>query len=170
MGQTQNVLSMFHPTFLFFDANVTGSVETNHLIHDFVIQRPQSIYLFLSGVLNLIIFWTPIYSRAVADPSLWIGNGFAISLTIVMITSFVAIFLYKNRVFQLKVVKFATYIQIVAFGFATGILFTLGGFGTFLWREGIGIILIAFVLLLLWMAGKGIKKDDELVKSMDRIR
>lgn len=87
-----------------------------------------------------------------------------------MVTAIVAIFLYKNRVLQLKVVKFATYIQIVAFGFATGILFTLGGFGTFLWREGIGLFLIALVLLLLWMAGRGIKKDEELVKSMDRIR
>ena len=164
------MLSMFHPTFLFFDAGKIGSTETNHFNLLFVIQRPQTIYLLLAGILNLITFWTPIYSRAVADPSLWIGNGFAISLTIVMVTAIVAIFLYKNRVLQLKVVKFATYIQIVAFGFATGILFTLGAFGTFLWREGIGLFLIALVLLLLWMAGKGINKDEELVKSMDRIR
>lgn len=87
-----------------------------------------------------------------------------------MITAIVAIFLYKNRELQIKVVKFATYIQIVAFGFATGVLFTLGGFGTFLWREGLGLGLIALVLLFLWMAGTGIKKDDVLVKSMDRIR
>ena len=135
-----------------------------------MIQRPQSLYLLASGILNLVLFWTPIYSRAVADPSAWIGNGFAISLTIVMITAIVAIFLYKNRELQLKVVKFATYIQIVAFGFATGVLFTLGGFGTFLWREGLGLGLIALVLLFLWLAGIRIKKDEELVKSMDRIR
>lgn len=87
-----------------------------------------------------------------------------------MITAFGAIFLYKNRGLQLKVVKFATYIQIVALGFATGVLFSLGGFGTFLWREGLGLGLITIVLLFLWMAGAGIKKDEELVKSMDRIR
>ena len=87
-----------------------------------------------------------------------------------MVTAFGAIFLYKNRELQLKVVKFATYIQIIAFGFATGVLFSLGGFGTFLWREGLGLGLIALVLLFLWIAGVGIKKDEELVKSMDRIR
>ena len=87
-----------------------------------------------------------------------------------MVTAFGAIFLYKNRELQLKAVKFATYIQIIAFGFATGVLFSLGGFGTFLWREVLGLGLIALVLLFLWIAGVGIKKDEELVKSMDRIR
>jgi peptidoglycan/LPS O-acetylase OafA/YrhL len=135
-----------------------------------VIQRPQSLYLFATGILNLILFWTPIYSRAVADPTPWIGFGFAISLTIVMVTAIVAIFLYHNRELQLKVVKFATYIQIIAFGFATGILFTLGNFGTHLWREGLGFGMIVLVLIFLWLAGKGIKEDENLVKSMDRIR
>lgn len=87
-----------------------------------------------------------------------------------MVTSIVAIFLYNNRELQLKVVKFATYIQIVAFGFATGIMFSLGDFGIHLWREGIGFGIIALVLIFLWLAGKGIKHDENLVKSMDRIR
>lgn len=87
-----------------------------------------------------------------------------------MVTAIVAIFLFNNREFQLKVVKFSTYIQIVAFGFATGIIFSLGSFGTHLWREGLGFGIIVLVLILLWLAGKGIKQDDNLVKSMDRIR
>lgn len=135
-----------------------------------MIQRPQSLYLFASGILNLILFWTPIYSRAVADPSTWIGIGFAISLTIVMVSAIVAIFLYNNREFQLKVVKFSTYIQMIAFGFATGVMFSLGSFGVHLWREALGFGMIAFVLIFLWLAGKGIKQDENLVKSMDRIR
>lgn len=105
-----------------------------------------------------------------ADPAVWIGYGLAISLTIALIVAFASVFLYKNRPIQLKVVKTGTYFQIVALGFGTGVLFSLGGIGTFLWQETIGVALIIVALAMYWLAGSGIKKDEELVKSMDRIR
>ncbi len=105
-----------------------------------------------------------------ADPAEWIGYGLAISLTLSLLIALGSVFLYKNRQMQLKSVKIGTYIQIVALGFASGILFSLGGFGTFLWQETIGIVLIILALAMFWLAGRGIKKDEELVKSMDRIR
>jgi len=105
-----------------------------------------------------------------ADPAVWIGYGFAISLTLAWISALAAIFLYNNRPLQLRVVKFATYLQIVALGFSAGVLFSLGGFGTFLWQESLGAFFIIVSLFLFWIAGRGIKKDEELVKSMDRIR
>lgn len=135
-----------------------------------MIQRPQSLYLLVAALVNLGVFFTPIYSKAMLDPVPWIGFGLATSLTIVMIISLVSIFLYKNRVLQLKVVKAATYLQIVALGSATGVLFSLGGIGVYLWPELIGMVLILLAMLMLWMAGKNIKKDEELVQSMDRIR
>lgn len=135
-----------------------------------MIQRIQSVYLLLVAVLNLIVFFTPLYRHAVHDPAAWIGNGMALTLTAVLILSLVAIFLYKNRVNQLKVVKLTTYIQITALGFAAGVLFSLGGFGTFLWKEVLASGIIGLGLIFLWLAGRAIKKDEELVKSMDRIR
>jgi heme exporter protein D len=135
-----------------------------------VIQRPQTIFLVLAVIANLIVFFTPIYRHAVNDPAAWIGLGFAISLTLAMIIALVSIFLFKNRMNQLKGVKMATYIQIIGLGFAAGVLFSLGGFGTFLWREVLGSGLIVIALAMFWLAGRSIKKDEELVKSMDRIR
>lgn len=135
-----------------------------------MIQRPQTIFLALTAVFNLIVFFTPLYRHAVNDPAAWIGLGFAVSLTLAMIFAIVSIFLFKNRMNQLKWVKSGTYIQIVVLGFAAGILFSLGGFGTFLWREVLSLGLVIFVLILFWLAGRSIKKDEELVKSMDRIR
>lgn len=135
-----------------------------------MIQRPQTLYLLFAALVNLGVFFTPIYSKAMADPVPWIGFGLATSLTIVMIVSLVSVFLYKNRVLQLKSVKAATYLQIVALGSATGVLFSLGGIGIYLWPEAIGMLLIIITLLMLWLAGKNIKKDEELVQSMDRIR
>jgi len=93
-------------------------------------------------LLNLSAFWTSVYSRAMADPAVWIGYGFALSLTLAMLTGFAAIFLFKKRGLQLNVVKWGTFLQIVAFGFSSGILFSLGGFGTFLVRESVGVMII----------------------------
>jgi 4-hydroxybenzoate polyprenyltransferase len=104
------------------------------------------------------------------DPVQWIGFGLASTLTLTMILAVVAIFLYKNRVLQLKIVKGATYSQIIALGSSTGVVFSMGGIGTFLWPELLSILLIVLCLVFLWMAGKNIKKDEELVQSMDRIR
>jgi len=94
----------------------------------------------------------------------------AISLTVPMLLAVISIFLYKNRKNQLKWVKAATYFQIVALGFAFGILFSLGGFGKFLWKEALSCGVVIVSLISLWQAGRLIKRDEELVQSMDRIR
>lgn len=135
-----------------------------------MIQRPQTLFLALTVIFNLAVFFTPIYSHAVQDPAAWFGMGMAISLTVPMLLALISIFLYNNRSNQLKWVKLATYIQIVALGFAVGTLFSLGGFGKFLWREVLSSGLIVLSLISLWQAGRLIKKDEELVQSMDRIR
>ncbi|WP_340105337.1 DUF4293 family protein [Rhodohalobacter sp. 8-1] len=135
-----------------------------------MIQRIQTVYLSLAVLINLSIFFSPIYRHALNDPSGWIGTTFAGFLTVAMVLSFVSIFLYGNRVNQIKWVKAASYFQIAALGIAIAILFTLGGFGRFLWEEVVSTALLVLALVLLWMAGRRIKKDQELVDSMDRIR
>lgn len=105
-----------------------------------------------------------------ADPAIWIGYGFAGTLTAAMLTTVISIFQYTDRKVQLNWVKTGTYIQITGLAFGAGILFSLGGFGTFLWEEAIALLLILAGLMAYWLAGRSIKKDQELVKSMDRIR
>lgn len=135
-----------------------------------MIQRPQTIYLILAAFLNLAVFFTPIYVESMNDPVQWIGLGLASTLTLTMVFAVIAVFLYKNRILQLKIVKGATYSEIVAFGSSTGVVFSMGGIGKFLWPELLSISLIVLCLIFLWMAGTKIKKDEELVQSMDRIR
>lgn len=135
-----------------------------------MIQRIQTVYLLLAVVLNLSVFFTPLYRHSFNDPSAWIGMSFAGLLSVAMVLSFISIFMYGNRVNQLKWVKAASYFQVAALAIAVAILFTLGGFGRFLWKEVISTGLIVVSLILLWMAGRRIKKDQELVDSMDRIR
>lgn len=135
-----------------------------------MIQRIQTVYLSLAVLINLLIFFSPIYRHAMNDPAGWIGITFAGFLTVAMILSFVSIFLYGNRINQIKWVKAASYFQIAALGIAVAILFTMGGFGRFLWKEVISTGLLVVSFLFLWMAGQRIKKDQDLVDSMDRIR
>lgn len=104
------------------------------------------------------------------DPVQWIGFGLASTLTLTMVLAIIAIFLYKNRTLQLKIVKGATYSEIIALGSSTGVVFSMGGIGLFLWPELLSISLILLCMIFLWMSGSKIKKDEELVQSMDRIR
>ena len=124
----------------------------------------------MAALLNVAVFFNSIYVQAMADPVKWIGYGLAGSLTIALVLALVSVFLYNNRPLQLKVVKGGTFLQIIAFGVAGGVLFSLGGFGVFLWEESVGVAFIILSLIFFWLAGRGIKKDEALVKSMDRIR
>lgn len=135
-----------------------------------VIQRIQTVYLLLASLLDLGVFFNPLYSHAMDDPYGWIGIGFAIVLTAAEIMALVCIFLYKDRKNQIRWVKRTMLVQVIALGWAIGILFSLGGFGTFLWDEVLGVGLLILALAGLVMAFRNIKKDEELVSSMDRIR
>lgn len=70
----------------------------------------------------------------------------------------------------MKWMKRTMLVQVVALGWGAGILFSLGGFGVFLWDETIGILLLILALTSQILAFRNIKKDEELVKSIDRIR
>lgn len=135
-----------------------------------MIQRLQTVFLVLAILLTLSVYFTPIYERAMADPQLWIGIGLAAALIISIILNMVSIFLYNNRTNQLSWIKRAALFQVIGFGFCTGVLFSLGGIGTYLWDEALstGLVLLGLVFQILAM--RYIRKDEELVRSMDRIR
>ncbi|MDZ7658755.1 DUF4293 family protein [Fodinibius sp.] len=135
-----------------------------------MIQRIQTVFLFLAFLLNGSVFFNALYSHAMQDPQQWLGISFAIILTIASLGSLGSIFLYKNRQNHRKWVSVLLVIQIITLGFATGIYISLGGFGTFLWDETIGVGLLVLALGAQLYARKKIKDDIELVKSMDRIR
>jgi hypothetical protein len=135
-----------------------------------VIQRLQTVFLFAAFLLNGSVFFNALYHHAMNDPRMWIGYGFAIILTIASLGSLGTIFFYKNRKNHHRWVSRLLIVQVIAFGFALGIYISLGGFGTYLWDEtiGLGVLFLAFASQL--YARKKISDDIELVKSMDRIR
>lgn len=104
------------------------------------------------------------------DPQLWIGYGLATLLTISMLITLAAIFMYTNRKNQIAWVKRAAFFQVIAMGFCFGVILSLGGIGRYLWDEALGTSLVILGFLLQLMAIKFIHKDEKLVRSIDRIR
>lgn len=135
-----------------------------------MIQRIQTVFLAVATLLNLGVYFTPIYEKAMADPQSWIGFGLAISLLIAMVLNVFSIFKYADRKSQMWWVKRAVLFQIIGLGFAAGVLFSLGGIGTYLWDEALGTGLIFLGLIGQVLALRFIQKDEDLVRSMDRIR
>lgn len=135
-----------------------------------MIQRIQTVFLAVATLLNLGVYFTPIYEKAMADPQSWIGMGLAIALLLALALNVVSIFKYTDRKSQMSWVKRAVFFQIIGMGFAAGVLFSLGGIGTYLWDEALGTGLIFLGLIGQVLSLRFIQKDEDLVRSMDRIR
>ncbi len=135
-----------------------------------MIQRIQSIFLALAILCTLSVVFTPIYDRAMEDPQNWIGIGLSASLLIAMLLDIISIGLYQKRKNQISWVKRAMAFQVIGIGFGLGVLFSLGGIGTYLWDEAIGCGLAVLALIFQILALRSINKDEKLVRSIDRIR
>ena len=133
-----------------------------------MIQRIQSIYLLVATIaMNLVSFKVPVWTLnneltyAQDDSKLFI-------LTITAsLFSAIAIFIFKNRKFQMKLIRLAVLvISIIAV--RLGLLL---GNSEFVFTLNYNCIaLLLFALSALVMAYRGVKKDDVLVRSVDRIR
>lgn len=135
-----------------------------------MIQRIQSIYLALVLFLDASFVFTPLFSKVMDDPSAWLSSTHVAAIAFSAIVSVYAIFLFSNRDKQIKMVKAAIVFQVIGFGSALGVLLSLGGIGSYLWDEALSWLLLLSAILFQLLALNAIRKDINLVKSMDRIR
>ncbi|MEI6866366.1 DUF4293 domain-containing protein [Flavicella sp.] len=144
-----------------------------------MIQRIQSIYLLLSALVSgvlvfLISFWITENQETINVLGLInderfliksIGIGFLISSAL----SFLSIFLFKNRQNQFVLGRINILINFYLLGVLLIESLNLPG-ETTVSVKGIGVFLPIIVVVFLAMANKAIKKDENLVKSVDRLR
>lgn len=133
-----------------------------------MIQRIQSIYLLVATIaMNLVSFkvtvWTLNKELTYAQDD---SKLFILTITASLFSA-IAIFLFKNRKFQMKLIRLAVLvISIIAV--RLGLLL---GNSEFVFTLNYNCIaLLLFALSALVMAYRGVKKDDDLVRSLDRIR
>jgi quinol-cytochrome oxidoreductase complex cytochrome b subunit len=139
-----------------------------------MIQRIQSLYLLISAVSISILFFLPLATSSGVDDT-WFSDGrldardtpVMIFAAICAFISFIAIFLYGQRPIQLLVVRVAILIVLALTGYAGVLLYQSSAEGIEL---GVGFAMPVISLVTDLLASKGILKDEQTVKSMDRLR
>ncbi len=135
-----------------------------------MIQRIQHVFLLLAVVLNVAFVFTPLFERALEDPALWIVSGIASGIAISTLLNLYVISLFKKRAQQMAWLRRSMIFQVLALGLCVGIFFSMGGIRINLWDEGASALLPFGALILMVGALLYIRKDEELVRSMDRLR
>jgi len=156
-----------------------------------MIQRKQSIFLFLAVILLAGLAFLPLASflgdrgalvlyvyqlvNMVPDTTPPFGSLFLLPLlSLVVISafvSFVTIFMFKNRKRQMMMVRMVIFLLIVEIGlfFLYYVNAMEDATGALITPE-LGIYLIPAALLFLFLALRGIVADEKLIRSADRLR
>jgi len=136
-----------------------------------MIQRIQTIYLLIAagisaGLIFLFPLWTTIEKTdffAAMDPlyvSMFLGSA-ALAM--------ISIFMYKKRQSQFVLGRLNIILNFILLGLFVYQSLNLSG-ETDVSEKGIGILLPIFSIVFLVLANKAIRKDEDLVKSVDRLR
>lgn len=135
-----------------------------------MLQRIQSVWLFIAALAAVATLKLPFYTGNTTDKLFAELNGTS-SFVILILTvavallSVVAIFLFKNRKLQMQTTFVAFLIDLIVLVlYATNIKnYTEGAFAL----SSVISFVIPVLLILAWL---GIRKDEKLVRSMDRLR
>ena len=144
-----------------------------------MIQRIQSIFLLLAVIVSSTSLF--LCNVRISDSETMISiidmfknerfliKSIGLSFVISSLLSFVTIFLYKKRQHQFVLGRMNILINFYILGVLLIESLSLPG-ETIVSEKGIGLFIPIVVIVLLAMANKAIKKDEELVKSVDRLR
>ena len=145
-----------------------------------MIQRIQSVFLFLGSLcFGGQVVWP--FATSSDGQAAYFADGqynYAdhIGLLIVVLlgiaTCIGAIFLFKNRQLQLRL-SYLGIVLTVVLGALAALLYMNAGNSfsqSATVEDGIGLYLLPLGIIFLAFAARFIKKDDKLVRSMDRLR
>lgn len=136
-----------------------------------MIQRIQTIYLLLAFItMGILSFVFPLETNAAGEKVFFTDHTVDLILFgLSAILSIVTIFLFKNRKLQFVLCRLNIILNLILLGlFVYHSLSLSGEVATS--EKGIGMFLPIFSIVFLVLANKAIKKDEDLVKSVDRLR
>lgn len=136
-----------------------------------MIQRIQSIYLFIAALISgVLIFFVSLWSNEAGEPvyvedvipalTMFLGSA---------VLSLVTIFLFKNRKLQFVLGRVNILLNFFLLGVFVYWTLTVPG-EMQISEKGIGMFIPVLSIVFLVLANKAIKKDEDLVKSVDRFR
>lgn len=140
--------------------------------NDNMIQRIQTVYLLLAFVITGVLpFVFPLWTLDNGKIFLFMQNQlyvvlFGLSTTL----SILSILSYKKRQNQFVINRLNIILNLILLGLFLYHSLNLSGETPEVSEKGIGMFLPIFAIVALVLANKAIKKDEDLVKSVDRLR
>ena len=142
-----------------------------------MIQRIQSIYLTIVIVLSAILpfvfkLWKnsnkEVFALDLFSKLTLLSKLVPVFFFLSALIAAIAIFKFKKRQLQFVLVRIIILINLFLLGILIYLSLTLPGEASS--EKGIGMFLPIVVILFAFLANKAIKKDEDLVKSVDRLR
>lgn len=136
-----------------------------------MIQRIQTLYLLIVALMNAVLVqWTPLWTSS-AGEDVYLGNKIWIAAAFYSIAALaiISIAMYKNRKQQFVLNRLNMILNLFLLGFFVYRSLNLSG-ETEVSEKGIGMMIPVFSIVFLVLANRAIKKDHDLVKSVDRLR
>ncbi|TLP77044.1 DUF4293 domain-containing protein [Maribacter sp. ACAM166] len=136
-----------------------------------MIQRIQSVYLIIVAILTGAL---PFFLNLWVDidgVEIFADNEMLISITFYAnaILAIWSVVQFKNRKTQFVINRLNLILNVFLLGFFVYRSLNLSG-ETFVSEKGIGMLIPVFSIVFLVLANRAIKKDEDLVKSVDRLR
>lgn len=136
-----------------------------------MIQRIQSLYLFISALLSALVpLFLPLWKDAKQMDVYFTSDiiyiiAFGLSTTMAL----VSILLFKKRQNQFVLNRLNIILNFILIGLFVYRTLNLSGEAS-VSEKGIAMFVPLVSIVLLVLANKAIKKDEDLVKSVDRLR
>jgi hypothetical protein len=137
-----------------------------------MIQRIQTIYLILAFVITGILpFLFPLWTMSDGKEYFFMQNQiYVIILGLSTTLTVLSIFSYKKRQNQFVIGRLNMILNLILLGLFVYRSLNISGETVLVSEKGIGMFLPIIAIVLLVLANKAIKKDEDLVKSVDRLR
>lgn len=137
-----------------------------------MIQRIQTLYLLLAFVTtSILLFFIPLWILKDGKEFYFMQSqvytiilGLSTALTLLSVVS------YKKRQNQFVIGRLNIILNLILLGLFVYRSLNLSGETPAVSEKGIGMFLPVLAVVFLVLANKAIKKDEDLVKSVDRLR
>ncbi len=143
-----------------------------------MIQRIQTIFLLLSVLLSVLLLYLPVYELQSLAANTTEINRFTISSSAILaiingvvgIFCLIAIFLFKNRNLQIRICNLSLLLTCVLIGLLFFVADTMSSSMNQKVHYLYGSYFPLIQILVIYLAIRNIKRDENLVKSADRLR
>jgi hypothetical protein len=138
-----------------------------------MIQRIQTVFLLLTFVVTgVLMFFIPLWTSNTGKAFYFMQDQFyTVLLGLSTMLTIVSIISFKKRQNQFVLNRLNIILNLILLGlFVYRSLNLSGETANAVSEKGIGMFLPIVAIVLLVLANKAIKKDEDLVKSVDRLR